>query len=288
MKFLIVSNPTSGGRRKNQKTLRSLVSFLEQKSLNYELKTTQKKGDGTRIVSESQDIDHLVVVGGDGTINESINGLSNDIPVSIVPAGTGNDFVKNVPLKKSLDDQFDRILNGNDWKIDLGECNGRKFVNGIGIGFDGQIVEDMQTRQVPLLKGHAKYYYHVLTILASYRDRPYQFELDRRPGKERLILMTIGNGTTFGGGFKLMPNAQLDDGLLEVCTIGPIGALRRFLNISKLSSGSHGRLDEVEFHQAKEIRVEASSMLYAHMDGEAIGLPPFDVKVLPGAMTLKV
>ncbi len=230
----------------------------------------------------------LVIIGGDGTINEAVNGLAYDIPITILPSGTGNDFFKNLPTSKKLQDQLNVLVKDNPWAIDLGVCNGRKFVNGVGIGFDGQIVEDMANRSVPMLRGHAKYYYHVLTILASYQERIFKFSLDGNAYEQDLILMTIGNGTTFGGGFKLMPEAKLDDGMLEICTIGPISALRRFLNISSLSNGSHGKLKEVTFHQANKLNIEENEHLFAHMDGERIGSPPFEIKVLPKALKLRI
>ena len=146
----------------------------------------------------------------------------------------------------------------------------------------------MNGKKVPLLKGHAKYYYHVLTILASYKERSFSYTINDESASSDLILMTIGNGTTFGGGFKLMPDAKIDDGFLEVCKIGAISAVRRFLNISKLSNGSHGRLSEVSFEKAKSVRIDKNDLLYAHADGEDIGQPPYDIQILPKALTLRI
>lgn len=288
-KYFIINNPTSGSRGKNQKVLREVVDYFTQKNVPADLHLTSPTQNAWDIVQEKCDTSYtdLLVVGGDGTINESVNGLQPDIPLSIIPAGTGNDFVKMLNLGKTLSEQLDTVLNGRIHRIDLGECNGRKFVNGVGIGFDGQIVEDMRRKKVPLLSGHAKYYYHVLQILASYKERTFQFELDREAYKQELILMTVGNGSTFGGGFKLMPNARLDDGLLEVCCIGAISALRRFLNVGRLSNGSHGQLPEVRFYQAREITLATHDYLFAHMDGEAIGKPPFSIRVLPASLSIR-
>ena len=172
--------------------------------------------------------------------------------------------------------------------IDLGICNDRKFANGVGIGFDGQIVEDMNGHKIPFLKGHAKYYYYVLQILASYVPRDFDYSMDGVSENKSLILMTVGNGTTFGGGFNLMPNAKIDDGLFEVCTIGNLSPIRRFLNIHRLSNGTHESLAEVHFYQSKSVVVKENPFLFAHIDGEQMGRPPYNIKVLPNALKLRI
>lgn len=288
MRLLVIHNPTSGSRSGNQKIVRELRTFLDAKDISHDILSTTSGKNAEKLLMDRADFDQLVIVGGDGTINETVNGLSVEVPVSIIPAGTGNDFLKNVPIKKSLSEQLEQILTGEDWRVDLGECNGRKFVNGIGIGFDGQIVHDMNGKKIPLLKGHAKYYYHVLTILASYRDRPFSYSIDGVQDAGNFILMTVGNGTTFGGGFKLMPDAKIDDGLLEICSVGPISAFRRFLNIGRLSGGTHGVLIEVTFAKATSVIIEDNELLYAHADGEDIGQPPFEIGILPAALTLRI
>lgn len=289
-KLFILNNPTSGGRSRNQRVMREVVHFAEANRLDFKLFETTQVGHARHLVDShfGKDFTDLVIVGGDGTFNEAINGLTLDVPVTFIPAGTGNDFVKNLPIGKKPEEQLAPLTRSNLKRMDVGICNGRKFLNGIGIGFDGQIVEDMAKRRVPLLTGHAKYYYHVLGILATYKAQKFDYQLDESAHKQDLILMTIGNGTTFGGGFKLMPNAKIDDGLLEICTIGPISGLRRFLNIHKLSDGTHGSMSAVSFHQATSVRVAANPLLFAHMDGERIGNPTFDIGILPGHLLVRI
>ncbi|MCP4461137.1 MAG: diacylglycerol kinase family lipid kinase [Cytophagales bacterium] len=289
-KLLVVTNPTSGGRKKNQKLLCELTAFITANELEVEIYPTTPDQNACQIIEGNLDDSYsdLVAVGGDGTINEAVNGLKYDIPLTIIPAGTGNDFVKNVPIGETIQDQFQVLIKDTTMSIDLGICNDRKFANGIGVGFDGQIVEDMNGKKVPFLKGHAKYYYHVLQILASYKPRDFKYTQDGESFEQSLILMTIGNGTTYGGGFNLMPDAKVNDGLLDICTIGPLAPIKRFLNIEKLSNGTHGSLDKVNFHQVKSVTIKENPLLFAHADGEQIGKPPFDIKVLPNALKLRI
>ncbi len=263
---------------------------MEAQNLSFEFHDTEQTYSARKTVSEKLDntFTDLIIIGGDGTINETVNGLTHDIPVSIIPTGTGNDFVKMINIGKSREDHFKTAVEGAVKKIDLGLCDDRKFVNGIGIGFDGQIVEDMVEKKVPVLSGHAAYYYHVLRILGGYRERAFSYQVDHKSLTKDLILLTIGNGSTFGGGFKLMPNAKLDDGLLEVCEIGKLSGFKRFLNIHKLSNGTHGSMKMVDFHQAKSVKVAENPLLFAHIDGERMGQPPFEIKVLPKALNIRV
>ncbi|MEQ9466779.1 MAG: diacylglycerol kinase family lipid kinase [Ekhidna sp.] len=287
-KIFVIWNPFAGG--KAMKICRALSERLNSDGIAYQVFDTSESKSATTTLSEFLDASFtdLIIIGGDGTINEAINGLKYNIPISILPAGTGDDFIKNVNIGKSLNDRIETAINGRIHPIDLGQCNDRKFVNGVGIGFDGQIVEDMASKRVPLLKGHAAYYYHVLRILGGYKERPFQYSIDGEKREKDLILLTVGNGTTFGGGFKLMPEAKIDDGLLEVCEIGKISGIRRFMNIHKLSGGTHDTLKEVGFHKAKSIRIESNNRLFAHIDGERMGQPPFEIRVLLGALKLRV
>lgn len=283
-----MANPASG-TKKLERILRELVDFFASKNYQFDVFLTAKKQNGWKIVAENftESCTDLVILGGDGTINEAVNGLKYDRPISIIPCGTGNDFSKTINIGKSLEEHIQVIDHGLPIKIDLGECNGRKFVNGVGIGFDGQIVADMQNRK-SFLKGPAKYYYFVLRILASYKARLFNYQMDDKKFDKELILLCIGNGTTFGGSFKLVPKSSIIDGKLDICEIGKISPVKRFLNIHRLQNGTHGALTAVNFHQAETIKIEENPSLFAHIDGEFFGNPPFEIKILPNALTVRV
>lgn len=286
--FFVVANPVSG-TKKVETILRELVDYFASKNYPFDVYLTSKSNNGWKIVADNftEKYTDLVILGGDGTINEAVNGLKYDRPVSILPSGSGNDFCKTLDIGESIEEQIQTLDHGLPVKVDIGECNGRKFVNGVGVGFDGQIVADMQSRKT-LLRGAAKYYYFVLRILASYKSRRFSYQIDGKQYEKDLILFCVGNGTTFGGSFKLIPNSSLIDGKLDVCEIGKISALKRFLNIHRLQDGSHGALKAVNFYQAETLRIEANPALFAHIDGEYFGNPPFQFKVLPNALTLRV
>jgi diacylglycerol kinase (ATP) len=290
-KVFVLTNPAAG-RNKVGQLVRGLSAYSEhlEEKITLDVHETTDTCRGTKTVQASLNSSHtdLIIVGGDGTINEAINGLKQKIPVGFIPAGSGDDYVKALGLPKDPKSQFATALSGKISTVDLGQCNDRFFVNGMGIGFDGQIVADMLHRKIPFLTGQAKYYYHVLQILSGYQDRSFALEIDKIATTKSLILLTIGKGTTYGGGFQLTPHAKLDDGLLAICEIGKISALKRWLNILSLQQGKHDVLDEVSLYHAKELVINHHPALEAHIDGEYLGKPPFRINVLPRALQVRL
>lgn len=288
-KLLLIANPKAGNNRATAIAQKAL-QFFQQKELPCELVETTKDQNAHKVVEKHLTSEHtdLVVIGGDGTVNEAVNGMgTHTATLSVLSSGTGNDFIKNIDIGRNLSEQLDTVLNGKTIEIDLGICNGRKFLNGVGVGFDGQIVRDMLHKKT-WLTGHAAYYYHVLRILASYKERTFDYILDGVSSSKDMILMTIGNGTTFGGGFKLTPDAVINDGFLDVCLIGPLSAARRFLNVPSLSNGTHIKLKEIDVVKVKSLEIQENPLLEAHIDGEYLGKPPFSISLLPKALKVRV
>ena len=289
-KFFIVSNSFSG-TGKAQKALTKLIKRLDQEGFYYALFLTPQSEQLDEFIKENifSDSTDVIVIGGDGTLNATLNAIKGlDVTLGIIPTGTGNDFVKTVNIGKSVDEQIETIVSAKPKTIDIGECNGRRFINGVGIGFDGQLVYDNIYKK-SILTGHAKYYSLVFKILGTYKSRFFKIKIDDQEIEERLILMAVHNGTTFGGGFKLNPDGIIDDGLLNICTIGRIPGWKRFLNIGKLSFGKHDSLKCVKFYTGRKITIgPCDKTLLAHIDGEYLGEPPFEINILPSSCRVLV
>lgn len=291
-KLLVMVNPAAG-YGKGAAIVGEVEKFLRTHDIRYESFFTKKGQSAKSIVKKRLDdsFTDLLVIGGDGTLNEAINGMGahRKVVLNVISTGTGNDFIKAINVGTTIPQQLDTLLHGTEHTIDLGVCNDRLFHNGVGIGFDGQIVADMKQKKRPwLLWGHWAYLYRVLRILSSYRERELSFTIDGQKLTKKVLLLTIANGTTFGGGFKLTPSAVVDDGLLDVCLIEKISPVRRFFNVGKLSSGKHVSLDVVSSFKAREIRIEADKNQWMHIDGELMGHPPFDIRIEPKALKVRV
>lgn len=289
IKKLIVVNPAAGKASFSAK-LDYFNQKLSEASLEYEVIFTEQDSPD-RLISyiKSQNcFDEVFVMGGDGTLNMVVNEIGGArLPIAIISNGTGNDSVKSLHGIMDFKKQVEIALSGSVKPFDLGVCNGRYFVNGVGIGFDGEVVRTM------LEKGdkrgrHIDYLLTVLRIVGGFKEKKLRYALDGKYHEKKILLFTISNGTTFGGGFVINPKAKTDDGLLDICIFNEIKPWKRFWHLPKLKTGAHTRITEVELHTATSITIEKTEDLVAHLDGEFIGHPPFNISVISHALLLKV
>lgn len=287
---LVVVNPGAGKSEYHSK-LEHICNKLKEHKYQFSTfftEKTQAKGKLYQALRANPSFEELWVIGGDGTLNYAVN-ESAPLPViiSIVSGGTGNDSVKSLHGITDFKKQVNIALSGEVKQFDLGRCNNDYFVNGVGIGFDGRVVEKMVCKGSKK-KSHLDYLYTVVKTLASYREKEIQYRIDNIPFKRQLFLLTISNGTTFGGGFVINPFAKTDDGLLDICSIDKIDMMQRFKHLPKLKDGSHTKLDVVQFYKAQSILIEENKQIVAHMDGEFIGSPPFHIRIADKKLLLRI
>lgn len=287
---LVVVNPASGKSGFTSK-LNRLLDLLHAEGIHTAVFVTQRDGGHGRLrayIQRRGPFSDIAVIGGDGTLNYAVNeSHQSGIPLSIISNGRGNDSVKSLHGAMSFEAQAGILIHGEVKHFDLGLCNQRLFVNGVGLGFDGAVVEHM-LRSKKVLGGHIAYLLTVLRLLGGYRENRIDYIRDGIRESGEAFMMTISNGTTFGGGFVINPKAKPDDGLLDICLIRPISILKRFRYLPLLRTGEHIRLSEVELSLAGELEISETLKVVAHLDGEFIGHPPYSIRVLPGALSLRV
>jgi YegS/Rv2252/BmrU family lipid kinase len=287
--ILIVINPASGKSSFAPK-LDYLRQQLDNHTLSYSEIYTDPAGQGNirERLTEIQNISDIFVMGGDGTLNLVVNALQlQPITISIVSNGTGNDSVKSLHGILDFKSQVEIAIHGTTKHYDLGICNDRYFVNGVGIGFDGEVVKEM-VEKGDKRGSHIDYFLTVLRIIGNFKEQPVRFVLDGIQHQRNIFLMTVSNGTTFGGGFVINPYAKTDDGLLDVCIINEVAPLKRFWHLPKLRTGAHTKIKYTEFFKSSSIQVDAADQLSAHLDGEFLGTPPFDISILKKALPVRV
>jgi len=287
-KVLIVINPVAG-KSFYEKRLHLLKQKLIESQISYEQFFTEH-GDAGKlksVIAEQSLLSEIFVMGGDGTLNYVVNEIQGmNLPISIVSNGTGNDSVKSLHGELDFEKQVNIAIHGKIRRFDLGRCNGQYFVNGVGIGFDGEVVKEMIERG-DKQGNHMDYLLTVLRIIARFKEKKLQFSMDGQAFSKKILLLTISNGTTFGGGFIINPFAKTNDGKLDVCIFNEINPLKRFWHLPKLKTGTHYKIKETEFHLATEIQIEKTEELVAHLDGEYIGHPPFDISVEKEALLVR-
>jgi diacylglycerol kinase (ATP) len=220
------------------------------------------------------------IVGGDGTLNYFINQYPGiNIPIALFKAGSGNDFAWKLYGNKTIDEYVEIALNGNPKKTDAGICNGKYFINGTGIGFDGEVVKAMGHNKI--LPGHLAYLLTVLKKIFLYREKEMTIEINGACRSEKLFMVTVANGSRYGGGFLVAPQAIIDDGEFDIVLIKQIAPLLRFFYLPKMEKGNHLHLGFVETGNAKKISISSPQVLSAHLDGELMEATHFEIEILP-------
>ncbi len=287
--FNFIVNPAAA-RGKAVRVAEKVKHICEDRKMDFQLVYTNKSGDATELAANSRDqFDCTVAVGGDGTINEIVNGLmGGNSKLGIVPIGSGNDFVRALDIPLSLMEAMDILLAMNTQAIDIGKAGNRYFQNGLGIGFDAWVVEE--TLKVHKLRGTAIYMYSVLKTIYSYKPPVVKLQYNDVSREENFFMITVGNGISLGGGFKLTPNAIVDDGLFDLNIIRDLKKWEIYQNLLSVFAGKHIYLEQVTTDRTDRLTINSEEGFAAHVDGEllSLNLNSLDVKLLPKALEVVV
>jgi len=255
----------------------TLAKWLEKKLVHLQYSFESFGDDWPAHLGEYTDV---WIVGGDGTLNYFINKYPDCIlPLFIFKGGTGNDFAWKLYGKKDLKGCLGTALNSSPRKVDAGICNGKYFVNGVGIGFDGEIVRSIH-REKFFLKGHMAYYAAVIRNIFFFREKELEVKTNQISWKDRSFMLTIANGSRYGGGFLVAPQASIDDGLFDIILIPRISFLQRINLLPGAGKGKHLRVAQTT--RSAQVLVQANTILAAHYDGEAMEANKFELSISPG------
>ena len=226
------------------------------------------------------------LIGGDGTVNYFLNYYKNiDIPAVIFKGGTGNDFATRLYGNISIGEQINKVLSAEPKYVDAAECNGRKFINGVGIGFDGEVLKSMTS--IRRLGGHLGYLWIVIRKIFSFKEQSFQVQYDNEGLSDKFLLVMITNSTTTGGGFIVSPEAKIDDGKLNMVLCKPLRVLRRLKNLPVIEKGKHLSKDFIFHKEVTVINIVCEKETLAQIDGELISASSFNIKVLPAHYLFK-
>ncbi len=288
--FLLLVNPVAGKHIYLEK-LEEIVGYLKESKHTYRIYLTEKENPVERLkkfFQNNQDITDIVIIGGDGTINICLNAIPHfNFTFNVISNGTGNDAVKNFQPELDFRKQAISILKGKTTTIDVGTCNDRYFINGVGIGFDGCVVEKLNKRKLKK-HGHWAYLSIVLQLLPFPRYWKVKMDIDGKKIAKKIFSVTATKGSTFGGGFVTNPNAKNDDGLLDVCIIKKITLIEKLLVMPWVFKGKHGWSRKVEFLKCKSFEVHSDKKIKAHMDGEFFESDTFQFNVFPKKLSVRI
>lgn len=269
-KILFIINPVAGGGK--AKSLEQLIrEHMTKTELEYDIVFTSKPKDAIEITMKNKH-ETVVAVGGDGTVNEVARGLINRGYgiLGIIPGGTGNDMGRSLRIPRDPMDALKTIIKGKTMEIDVGWINGHKFLNVASIGFDAEVVKNA-SRFKGKLSGKIAYILGVLVTLFKFRRKKITIKIDGKLYSRELILLAAGNGRYYGGGMKILPDAQLNDGYLHLCLVSNAHNLTLLTLFPTIFKGSHVRLKKyVEVFKAKSISLIGQENLDLNFDGEII------------------
>lgn len=239
--------------------------------------------------------DAVVVAGGDGTVHLAVQELAGTgIPLGIIPTGTGNDFAATLGVRElDIAAAAETIAAGRTRLIDLARVtredgSSTYFGSVLASGFDSKVNDRANAMRWP--RGGSRYNIAILVEFLTLAGIPYEVDLELADGtRERLIgdlvMATVGNGRTYGGGIPICPDADPADGLLDVALVRPAGRLRLLRLLPRVYKGTHPGVAEVSMRLARSVRLAAPGVT-AYADGDPIGALPLTIDVVPRSLTV--
>jgi YegS/Rv2252/BmrU family lipid kinase len=309
MKTKVVINPYSAnGTTAAQWGDKS--ALLKQKIGNFDAELTTRPREATIIVQKAlqNGYQRIIGVGGDGTVNEVVNGffqdgkpINSDVVFSFIMTGTGGDFRKTVGISRNIDEAISQLANGTIKKIDIGKMKYTTFEgteeqvyfdNIASFGMSGVVDQIANTSFVSKFTkkvgGTFAFFCASFLALLSYKNKTVQLDIDGKVYENITIrVVSMANGQYFGGGMWIAPKAVIDDGLLEVVVLGDLSRFRSVLLQSKVYKGDHLGVKDVFRFQGRKIIATSNEEVIVEADGEPFGRLPATFEILPQAINLK-
>ncbi len=283
-RIAVLVNPTSGKGR-GARLMQPVSDLLREGGLEADVVVGR---DGDEAFDRLRDrvaagVDGVVAVGGDGLVNIALQVVGGtEVPLGIVPAGTGNDIARSLGLvPQDAPAAVRLVLAGQTRVIDLGRANGRWFGGVLGSGFDSMVNERANRMSWP--SGRSRYNLAILAELRTFRPVPYVLELDGERVETEAMLVAVGNGPSYGGGMRVTPDARLDDGLLDVTVLGPISKPEFIRVFPTVYKGTHVSHRAVTVRRARRVTLSSEGVT-AYADGERVAVLPVTCDAVPGAL----
>ncbi len=291
----VILNPTAGSGR-SLAQLPRIVATLSRLRCAHHVHVTTAPGEATSVARAFADRGYrlVIAVGGDGTVNEVLNGLLasvSDTALGVLPAGRGSDFARGTGSGDGLELTLERLVGGRRRRIDVGRADfddgsTRAFVNVAGLGFDAVVAQRAARSRLP---GPTLAYLTALgTTLARYRNIDVSIVADDRHLDGPVCSVLAANGRYFGGGMLIAPAADLTDGSLDLAILGDLSKMDLIRNVPKVYRGTH--VDHPKFMTTKvrSVRVESppAQRPLVQLDGEVVGHTPVTFTVEPHRLVL--
>ena len=281
----IICNPTAGNGRA-KKICQDTLAYLQNKNIEFEHVYTKRPGEATVLAQKAAERGFKTVlsVGGDGTAYEVACGLNGSTTaLGIIPAGTGNDFIKTLGYPKDPVKALEFILAHSPKPTDTGLMNDRLFLNEIGTGFDA-LALNYASKMKKFCKGLLPYLLGVICALFRYTPLELTYQIDDLPAVTmKALVCGVANGRIIGGGIPIAPEASVEDGLFDVIIVRYIPHWRIFPYLPKLLAGKVLQFPETLFCRAKSVTFSSPDMI-VNIDGELQNMDTVSLKISEGTL----
>ena len=287
MFYAFIVNPAAGSGFALT-AMQKLEAVLQEKNIEYRIYRTEKPGHGTEIAAElsaDQDVLAVVSVGGDGTAGEVAAGLTGTgKPMGIIPAGTGNDFIKSVNIPNDPDKAMEILLNGKQDSIDTGIVNDQFFLNVCGTGFDVTVL-DYAEAEKKKYRGLTPYLFVLIKAIFHYRSVRLNLIADGEQEEGQFLICSVANGRFIGGGIPICPKADIGDGLLDLVLIRDVHRWQIPFYLPGLMLSRDLKFRITRHRRVSEVIVEGKD-LRINIDGDIVSMSRADFRINPGSLIL--
>ena len=297
----LIVNPIAGAGGTGRKWPQ-IMRLLKSMGLHFEHDLTEEPGHAIELAKAAakKGYEMVVSVGGDGTINEVVNGLYDagnigDVMLGIISTGAGNDYIRTVGIPYRHEEACQLLMHPRKLVVDLGVVEHvnsgrivkRLFVNFAGLGFDAEVVK-ATTRRFKALGSTPSYLMGLLITFLFYKNREVSLKLDGKVEKRKVCTILMSNGKYGGGGMLTVPNADPTDGLLDVLIIDDLSKADLLRSLPRVYKGTHLTHPKVIVRRAREVEIQPHQKMSLQVDGELLGEAPASFRILPAALNVVI
>lgn len=302
--WYIIANPNSGGG-KTRRDWAKIAQLLDKHELPYEYIFTTSKGHAIELVKSAitEGYRRFVAIGGDGTINEVVNGLFmqqeiayDELSFGVIPVGTGSDWIKMYQIPVGYESAVQLLVRGHETRQDVGLCSyqdqgeqkQRYFVNVAGMAYDAVVVKNTNHISKSGISGQLFYLLGTLNSLHRFKYLTMEIEGDDFTYNGDVFCLNIGICKYSGGGMQLVPLSIPDDGLFDISVYERMNKLRIVKNLRRMYDGSAYEHKKTLHFRAKKLTIKSEPASLTEVDGELLGTTPVTFEILPRALKIIV
>ena len=287
MYYAFIVNPAAGTGF-SLKTMQKLEAILSARGIEYRICKTEAPGHATRLAAElaaDGEVTAVVSVGGDGTAGEVAAGLSGTgKPMGIIPAGTGNDFIKSAGIPNDPEKALELLLQGSPVPIDTGMVNDRFFLNVCGTGFDVTVLDYAESEKEKH-RGLTPYFLGLIKAIFHYQSVQLTVTADGEKEQGQYLICSIANGRFIGGGIPICPAADIQDGYLDLVLIRGVRRWQIPLHLPGLMMSRALKFRITRHRKVREVRIEGTD-LRINIDGDIMMLSGADFRINPSSLIM--